>query len=158
MLIKLHEMNTILFWVAIQIIQIIINVKNNIGFFFKVLSYKKSTIKLNIINLSKPKSLFCSGMPISIFSIKNNKSQNVGWEYISEGISYYKTKKIKGSNQFYTLSFTYYVNKEDIIYFAYSIPYTYSYLNEYLNSLLAQNNFLKWYSLDMHPSKFFVKD
>lgn len=128
------------------IIQIIIDVINHSGFFFNVFSHQQATIKFNIINLSISTSFLSLRMPISIFSIKENKKKNLGWEYIYDGISYYKTRKVTKANKFYTLSFSYnFKKKEDIVYFAYSIPYTYSYLSEFLNNFLIQNNFQKSY-------------
>lgn len=95
-------------------------------------------------------------------SIENNKTNNqsgydenntptrsTGWKRVGEDIKYYPNgvKKGKSGKSYYTLSFTYtFLEDEDVVFFAYSCPYTYSEMMRYLQNLEEvgeKGNFLK---------------
>ena len=74
-----------------------------------------------------------------VYSKELNKEKGMNWIRGCENICYYPIqvrKNLKKLRCIYSLSFTYnfqYTN--DIVYFAYCYPYTYSYLTEFLNML-----------------------
>ena len=88
-------------------------------------------IKFNILNFSKPDSLFNYGMKVSIYSQKKAAEENgVGWFKGGERISYYANGIKKDvayySKGFFTVSFEYkFSHDDDTVYFAYASPYTY---------------------------------
>ena len=106
------------------------------------------TVKFNIMNLTKPDSLFNFGMKISIYSEKlaaDKKPKgieeeevkkeglpgSVGWFKGGEHISYYMNGIRKDNNyysrSFYSLTFSYkFTHNNDKVYFAYCYPYTYT--------------------------------
>jgi hypothetical protein len=101
------------------------------------------TVRFNIINMQKNDSLYNYGMKPTVFSI-NNKT--AGWRHTGSDVCYYKnTKKTLSSNSLknkikniksrYSLSFTYTFHEKDTVYFAHCIPYTYTYLQRYLERL-----------------------
>lgn len=106
-------------------------------------------IKLNIVNLMKPYSLYKEGMKPWVKSEKHMKNKGIGWHRDCADITYEMntflrkgkapSKNIKSEAKlsqyyFYTLSFTYellYTN--DSVYFAHAVPYTYN--NDYMSFL-----------------------
>jgi hypothetical protein len=56
---------------------------------------------LNIINLSKPDSLYNYGMKVLNFSNKLNDKEGVGWHRIGENIDYYQNNFKKDGNPRY---------------------------------------------------------
>jgi hypothetical protein len=121
------------------------NDSNTLGysqwFFFRIGNTKKGTkIRFNIINLLKPKSLYCDGAKIVTYSEKKAELENIGWHRSCENITYYKNSLYKFINDkrrnLYTLSFTYEVtHDDDYVYFANTIPYTYTELMSQLNEI-----------------------
>ena len=108
-------------------------------FFFQAKNTRKGhSVTFNIMNFSKPDSLFNYGMKLSVYSDKMaNKGDEdmeggVGWHKGGEGFSYYANgiKKDPGqtwSRVYYTLTFTYkFEHDDDTVYFAYCYPYTYT--------------------------------
>jgi len=84
------------------------------------------------MNFSKCDSLFNYGMKVSIYSQKKAEAEEhpVGWHKGGERISYFSNGIKKDimyySKGYYTLSFNYkFSHDDDIVYFAYSTPYTY---------------------------------
>ncbi len=84
----------------------------------------------------------------AVFSLRRRERSNIGWVREGSAISYYKnglvregSKNLSGAGakrilNYYTLSFSYtFEHEDDTVFFAYSYPYTYSDLNEYLESL-----------------------
>jgi hypothetical protein len=118
-------------------------------------------IRLNLINMMKSDALYNYGMKPVIYSEYSAKHDNIGWRHWkTEQICYYKNlktylqinskgmkknQKIKkkksssssssSSSNYYTLSFVYTFYREDTVYFAHSIPYTYSHLQQFLYGL-----------------------
>jgi len=97
-------------------------------FFFRVTNTTKDLeVKLNMLNLSKPDSLFNHGMKPLVYSEKKVEKEGVGWFRDGYNIGYYRNgiKKEKGSS--YTLTFKYkFEHDNDTVFFAYWYPYTYS--------------------------------
>ena len=62
-----------------------------IGYFFKVSNtFKGKSVKFNIVNLSKPTSLYNKGMKVLIYSKKKVQETQTGWYRGGESIRYYK--------------------------------------------------------------------
>ena len=88
-------------------------------------------VKFNILNYSKPDSLFNYGMKIAIYSEQMADTQKIGWHKGGEDISYYPNGIKKDytyySKSFYSATFSYkFRYSGDSVYFAYAQPYTYS--------------------------------
>jgi cytosolic carboxypeptidase protein 2/3 len=110
-------------------------------FYFRVCNTRKGhSVRFNILNYSKPDSLFNYGMSVSMYSDKKATNESVGWfkgctniDYsangIRKGVEYY-------SKSYYTLTFTHtFEYDSDVVYFAYSVPYTFSDLRDDLNAI-----------------------
>ena len=93
------------------------------------------TIKFNIGNFSKSRSLFNHGMRPLCYS----KTKGSGWDRIGENICYYAHKRNNNIKNVYTLTFTHtFQNTGDTCYIASSYPYTYSDLQDFLYQLQLQ--------------------
>ena len=97
-------------------------------------------MRFNILNYSKPDSLFNYGMKISVYSDKKSEKDNIGWHKDCEDIRYYENGIRKDvtyySKCYYTATFTYtFEYDEDLVYFAYSVPYTYSDLRNDISAI-----------------------
>ena len=101
-------------------------------FFFQVRNARaKQKVRFNILNYSKPDSLFNYGMKVSVYSEKKNDKKNMGWHKAGDDIRYFQNGIKKDvtyySKSYYTLTFQYNFEYDaDTVYFAYSVPYTYS--------------------------------
>ena len=102
-------------------------------FYFQVSNTSSNmTIKFNIINLCKAGSLYNSGMKVSYRSACDI------WKRGCSDISYFPNsfKRNKKGKPYYTITFTHRFEKSnDVVYFAYSQPYTYSNMMDYLKSI-----------------------
>ena len=92
-------------------------------------------MKFNILNYSKPDSLFNYGMKVSIYSEREAERNKIGWHKGGEDIGYFSNGIRKdvfySSKSFYTASFTYkFKNTGDSVFFAYAQPYSYSDLRD----------------------------
>jgi len=59
-------------------------------FYFSVMNIKAETrTKLNLVNLSKPDSLYSKGMKPFVYSMKKKEATGVGWHRGGEHISYF---------------------------------------------------------------------
>jgi hypothetical protein len=108
-------------------------------FYFSVKSYKaKHTVKFNILNMSKPNSLFTKGLQPLYFSSKTSKNwQRGGSEisYLSNSIPR-KTITPGQPTTYFTLSFTFtFTHSDERVFFAQSYPYTYNQLTNYLQEI-----------------------
>ena len=116
-------------------------------FFFKVGNGRTGTrYKFNIINFVKPDSLFNSGMRVLLYSHKAFVARNIGWHRGGDNFLYYPNGLMRENSekQHYTLTFTYmFQYSEDEVYFAYSFPYTYSQLTDYLDAKEADEGIQK---------------
>lgn len=110
-------------------------------FFFRVSGGRKGKmVHFNIINLMKTYSLFNYGMKISIYSEKKSALENKGWFKGGLNIDYYRNglfKYVKEQKRFLSsLSFSYeFQYDKDIVYFANTVPYSYTDLFKELNEL-----------------------
>ena len=94
------------------------------------------------MNFGKPDSLFNYGMKVSIYSDKASEQRGIGWHKDCCNIKYFANGIRRGeeptpfSPQFYSLTFTYtFAYDQDNVYFAYSVPYTYSDLRNDLQEI-----------------------
>ena len=101
-------------------------------FYYSVSNMVANTsVKFNIGNFTKPTSLFNDGMRPLIYSEKKGK-----WCRCGENISYSRSRRLNSKRNVYILTFTHkFDESDDKCYFAYSYPYTYSDLQDYLQSL-----------------------
>lgn len=97
-----------------------------------------------MLNLCKPDSLYNEGMKILVYSEKKAAEKDIGWHREGTKISYYRNgicKNDSGKNtgyqkSYYTHTFTYnFEHENDVVYFAYCYPYTYSDMVEDLNKI-----------------------
>ena len=119
-------------------------------FYFKVKTKfnAKTTVRFNILNLVKPKSLYEEGLKVLVLDCigfehdqatfaAEDKDLPV-WKRGGLDITY-KQNDYYVSNyaKLYSLSFSYEfeAGEANELYFAHSIPYTYSMLNDYLHTL-----------------------
>eukprot|EP00605_Chrysophyceae_sp_TOSAG23-4_P002552 GSChrysophyteH1.ASY1.ANO1.2817.1 assembled CDS len=97
------------------------------------------TVTFFVRNYSKPDSMFNAGMRPLAYSLKSEK----GWARAGTDVSYFHLPLRKKKNGLcdYTLSFTYtFEHSNDICYFAFCHPYTYTDLQTYLLKLEADLN------------------
>jgi murein tripeptide amidase MpaA len=106
------------------------NAKYRLWFYFSVKKARaKQRVLMHIVNFSKTKSLYREGMSPMVRS-----STRPTWQRVPErNVFYYRCPKHKNN---YVLSFLFEFDKEDDVYFfAYSFPYTYTDLQKYLYGL-----------------------
>ncbi|KAI9204182.1 cytosolic carboxypeptidase 6 [Polychytrium aggregatum] len=106
------------------------NDRHRVWFYFSVENAKPNQrIIINIINFSKTKSLYRNGASPVIKS-----EQRPQWHRIpSKSVFYYRSPRHKKS---YIMSFAFTFDRaDDVYYFAYSFPYTYTDLQMYLQEL-----------------------
>ena len=100
-------------------------------FYFKVSNTRAGVpVKFNIMNYSKPDSMFNYGMKVSVYSDKQADAGKAGWHRACSDISYFKNQVRKDFNfvrYYYTLTFTYeFEHDNDNVFFAYCVPYSYT--------------------------------
>ena len=109
-------------------------------FFFSVQNTRaNSTVKFNLLNFAKSDSLFNHGMKVLIYSKKAAFSKDSGWFRGGENFMYYPNGILRETSRigkcYYTLTFTYtFEFSNDVVYFAYSLPYSYTSLQQLLDS------------------------
>lgn len=111
-------------------------------FFFKVSNTQRSLrVKFNIVNLVKGASLYNQGMQVAIYSQNAFLNSSQGWFRGGDDISYFPNghrRENVASKTYFTMTFTYeFPEDNDTVHFAYSVPYTYTQLKEYLRDLEA---------------------
>jgi hypothetical protein len=111
-------------------------------YYFKVSNtFKGRKVKFNVLNLSKPTSLYSKGMKILIYSQKKVENENVGWYRGGTSIKYFRNHYRRelpkvGARHHYTLTFIHkFEFDDDEVYFAHSLPYTYTDLKNHLDNL-----------------------
>lgn len=107
-------------------------------FYFRVTNTQKTLVKFNILNFSKPDSLYNQGMKILMYSNKENLNSGAGWYREGGNISYFANYIRRAGSQktYFTLSFTYeFPYIDDTVYIAYCYPYTYSHLMKDLSPI-----------------------
>lgn len=123
---------------------------NTQWFFFKVLLPKNApsrTVSFNIINFQKSGSLFNEGMRVSVFSEQLFARTSRGWFKGGDDLKYSKNHIQRSPDKFhFTLSFTYTftADDDDVVYFAYSIPYTLTQLNRFINKCVSSQSTSKY--------------
>lgn len=96
-----------------------------------------------MLNLAKPDSLYNYGMKVLWMSDHRKINENVEWFRGGEDISYYRNNfkregKFGTEKFYYTFTFTYtFPVDRDTVYFAYSLPYTYTDLCDDLAKLMG---------------------
>jgi len=100
-------------------------------------------VKFNIVNFTKPDSLFNMGMRPVVYSVQDAQNKNIGWVRSGSDISYYGNSFLRNNSAgegllyYYTLSFTIeFSNVNDTTLIAYSYPYTMSDYRSHLSELL----------------------
>lgn len=84
------------------------------------------------MNYSKPDSMFNFGMKVSCYSEKKAQDEKISWHRTGENIKYFmngvkKDPEYPHSQGYFTLTFTHtFEYDNDIVLFAYSVPYSYS--------------------------------
>ena len=92
-------------------------------------THKRTTVKLNIINLRKNLISYSDGMMPSVYSKEKERNKKITWHNAGNNITYKKSTH-------YTLSFTYtFEYSFDCVYFAHIVPYSYSKLECLLNKI-----------------------
>uniref|UniRef100_A0AAQ6IIV4 Cytosolic carboxypeptidase 1 n=1 Tax=Anabas testudineus TaxID=64144 RepID=A0AAQ6IIV4_ANATE len=116
-------------------------------FYFEVSGMRVGiTYRFNIINCEKSNSQFNYGMQVLMYSVQEAISGRPCWIRTGTDICYYKNHFARSSiaaggqkgKSYYTLTFsTSFSHKDDVCYFAYHYPYTYSTLKMHLSKLEA---------------------
>lgn len=116
-------------------------------FYFEVSGMRVGTsYRFNIINCEKSNSQFNYGMQVLMYSVQEAISGRPRWVRTGTDICYYKNHFARSSiaaggqkgKSYYTLTFsTNFSHKDDVCYFAYHYPYTYSSLKMHLSKLEA---------------------
>ncbi|XP_068994869.1 cytosolic carboxypeptidase 1 isoform X2 [Embiotoca jacksoni] len=116
-------------------------------FYFEVSGMRVgTTYRFNIINSEKSNSQFNYGMQVLMYSVQEAISGRPRWVRTGTDICYYKNHFARSSiaaggqkgKSYYTLTFsTSFSHKDDVCYFAYHYPYTYSTLKMHLSKLEA---------------------
>lgn len=116
-------------------------------FYFEVSGMKVGTsYRFNIINCEKSNSQFNYGMQVLMYSVQEAIGGSPRWVRTGNDICYYKNHFARSSvaaggqkgKSYYTLTFSInFKHKDDVCYFAYHYPYTYSTLKMHLSKLEA---------------------
>ena len=100
-------------------------------------------VRFNIVNFTKPDSLFNLGMRPVVYSVNDANTKNIGWVRSGSDISYYGNSFLRNNSAgegllyYYTLSFTIeFHNINDTVLIAYSYPYTMSDYRSHLTEIL----------------------
>ncbi|KAL2092592.1 hypothetical protein ACEWY4_012390 [Coilia grayii] len=114
-------------------------------FYFEVSSMQVgTTYRFNIINCEKANSQFNYGMQVLMYSVQEAIGGRPQWGRTGQDICYYKNHFSRSSiaaggqkgKSYYTMTFTVtFQHKDDVCYFAYHYPYTYSTLKMHLQKL-----------------------
>ncbi|XP_025020201.1 cytosolic carboxypeptidase 1 isoform X2 [Python bivittatus] len=119
-------------------------------FYFEVSGMRTgSAYRFNIINCEKTNSQFNYGMQPLMYSVQEALSGRPSWIRTGMDICYYKNHFSRSSiaaggqkgKSYYTITFTVtFHHKDDVCYFAYHYPYTYSALMMHLQKLESTNS------------------
>uniref|UniRef100_A0A4W4DW05 Cytosolic carboxypeptidase 1 n=1 Tax=Electrophorus electricus TaxID=8005 RepID=A0A4W4DW05_ELEEL len=114
-------------------------------FYFEVSSMRVGVpYRFNIINCEKSNSQFNYGMQVLMYSVQEAIGGSPRWARTGSDICYYKNHFSRSSiaaggqkgKSYYTMTFTVtFQHKDDVCYFAYHYPYTYSTLKMHLQKL-----------------------
>lgn len=116
-------------------------------FYFEVSNMRVGIpYRFNIINCEKSNSQFNYGMQVMMYSVQEAISGRPCWVRTGTDICYYKNHFARSSiatggqkgKSYYTMTFSInFSHKEDVCYFAYHYPYTFSTLKMHLSKLEA---------------------
>ncbi|XP_075455093.1 cytosolic carboxypeptidase 1 isoform X1 [Ascaphus truei] len=119
-------------------------------FYFEVSGMRTGiAYRFNIINCEKSNSQFNYGMQPLMYSVQEALVSRAWWLRVGLDICYYKNHFSRSSiatggqkgKSYYTFTFTVtFPHKNDVCYFAYHYPYTYSTLKMHLQKLESLNN------------------
>ncbi|XP_009462317.1 PREDICTED: cytosolic carboxypeptidase 1 isoform X2 [Nipponia nippon] len=119
-------------------------------FYFEVSGMKTGIgYRFNIINCEKSNSQFNYGMQPLMYSVQEALNSRPCWTRVGTDICYYKNHFSRSSiaaggqkgKSYYTITFTVtFQHKDDVCYFAYHYPYTYSTLKMHLQKLESMHN------------------
>jgi hypothetical protein len=118
----------------------------NHWYYFSAMNPRKTSITFRIINMRKKDTLYMSGMQPAVYSKKVFRETGVKWHRDGYNIQYCENSagtvgSFIGRQKYYTLTFTYqYKHENDEVFFAYSVPYTYSDLSTYLEQIEERHN------------------
>uniref|UniRef100_A0A8D1M880 Cytosolic carboxypeptidase 1 n=1 Tax=Sus scrofa TaxID=9823 RepID=A0A8D1M880_PIG len=148
-------------------------------FYFEVSGMRPGVAyRFNIINCEKSNSQFNYGMQPLMYSVQEALNARPWWIRVGTDICYYKNHFSRSSvaaggqkgKSYYTITFTVnFPHKDDVCYFAYHYPYTYSTLQMHLQKLESAHNHRcslsgedlnrQWQSPnpDLHPTIYHAK-
>ncbi|KAK7146510.1 hypothetical protein R3I93_014072 [Phoxinus phoxinus] len=116
-------------------------------FYFEVGNMRPGVrYRFNIINCEKSNSQFNYGMQVLMYSVQDAINGRPQWVRTGSDICYYKNHFSRSSiaaggqkgKSYFTMTFTVtFQHKDDVCYFAYHYPYTYSMLKMHLQKLSA---------------------
>ncbi|UJR10439.1 hypothetical protein I4U23_014643 [Adineta vaga] len=114
--------------------------RNTQWYYFRLQNIRSNQrYRFTIVNFLKTSSLYSYGMQPLMYSMLDAEHKNIGWRRWGEEIVYYRnnlTAPDKPSANMYSLTWTCkFPNDNDTYYFAHCYPYTYSDLQDYLNSI-----------------------
>nr|XP_044987008.1 cytosolic carboxypeptidase 1 isoform X3 [Jaculus jaculus] len=119
-------------------------------FYFEVSGMRPGVAyRFNIINCEKSNSQFNYGMQPLMYSVQEALNARPWWIRMGTDICYYKNHFSRSSvaaggqkgKSYYTITFTVnFPHKDDVCYFAYHYPYTYSALQMHLQKLESAHN------------------
>lgn len=106
---------------------------HNQWFYFSVRAPKPCEVRFNILNFTKPTSLYSQGMRPLVLDTEHEAQ---GWQPAGFLLRY-RTSKLNpyADRCYYSLSFTYHFKHTRKVYFAYAIPYTYTRLRHLVAEL-----------------------
>ena len=113
----------------------------NHWFYFSVINPRRTSVTLKIVNLRKQDTNYMTGMMPAVYSAKTFQENGTKWHRDGFNITYTenlpaKSASFVGRPKYYTLSFTYtFKYEEDEVFFAYAVPYTYTDLVQYLETV-----------------------
>lgn len=124
-------------------------------FYFEVSGMRPGVgYRFNIINCEKSNSQFNYGMQPLMYSVQEALISKSWWTRVGTDICYYKNHFSRSSiatggqkgKSYYTMTFTVtFSHKDDVCYFAYHYPYTYSTLRMHLQKLESTVNLQQIY-------------
>ena len=102
-------------------------------------------VRFNIVNFTKPDSLFNLGMRPVVYSCVDASNKGIGWVRSGSDISYYSNAFTRsnsageGNGQYYTLSFTIeFQHPKDTVLIAYSYPYSLTDYKSHIGDVLGR--------------------
>jgi len=102
------------------------------------------TVKMNLVNMGKPDSMYNYGMQPLVYSTRmaaggvDGAAPTKGWHRGGRDVCYYRNDQTRLGRRQHSLTFTYtfvHGGEGEVVYFAYCHPYTYSDLQVHLRTL-----------------------